>query len=208
MRTRILDATREVYSERGFHGTTVELILDSAGISRPTFYKYFSSSREAVDAVDLLCHEELEAVFAEIFSVRRDSAVQYLPVVLAAYLNWGRSLGKLMETRFRELHDLNSPVGIHRTEHNKRLTGLLSDMLVADGRPVPERVALKALLNSVEYLGHQFCKNAGPEEMPAYLRTMGRVCLALLGNEADWQMIKSDPDLSDALGFGGEGDMT
>ncbi|QCF27184.1 TetR/AcrR family transcriptional regulator [Hydrocarboniclastica marina] len=206
MRMRILNATREVYSERGLHNTTVELILESAGVSRPTFYKYFSSVWEAIEAVVMRCNEELEVLFTEVFSIQRESAIHYLPTVLVGYLNWGRSQGKLMEARFRELHDLTSPVGVHRTEHNERISNLLSDMLVADGRTAPDRVALNALVNCVEYLGYQFCNGARQEEMPVYLRAMGRVSLALLGSEADWQNIKSDPVLSSALGFGAPGD--
>ena len=197
-REKIINATREVYSQKGIHGTTVELILEAANISRPTFYKYFSSAREAVEAVVEGCNREVEELFSGVFRIPMDSVTSYLPLLLVSYLNWGRSQGKLMETRFRELHDLSSPVGILRTAHNERVIGIVSNFLIADGRPRPSLVSLRAVVNCIEYMAHLFCTTATQEEMPEYVQAMSRVCIALLGNEADWRLLMVEPTPSDA----------
>jgi AcrR family transcriptional regulator len=43
---RILDVGLEVFAERGYHDTGVELIADAAGCSRPAFYQYFSGKQD------------------------------------------------------------------------------------------------------------------------------------------------------------------
>ncbi|MGM0575978.1 MAG: TetR/AcrR family transcriptional regulator [Myxococcota bacterium] len=46
-REQILEACREVFAERGYHGSSVQDILDAAGIARGTFYAHFDSKRAA-----------------------------------------------------------------------------------------------------------------------------------------------------------------
>jgi AcrR family transcriptional regulator len=48
---RILDATREVFSARGYSGTTVDEITRVAGVSRASFYTYYPSKRDVLVAV-------------------------------------------------------------------------------------------------------------------------------------------------------------
>jgi AcrR family transcriptional regulator len=38
-RARIVKATAEVFAEHGSHGLSVALIIERAGIARPTFYR-------------------------------------------------------------------------------------------------------------------------------------------------------------------------
>ena len=66
-RERIVDAAREVYGEHGTYGTTVALILKQAQVSRPTFYKYFSSAVDVIDEVVRQCNQEVEQLFVRIF---------------------------------------------------------------------------------------------------------------------------------------------
>lgn len=44
-RTQILDGARALFSQRGYHETSIQDILDAAGIARGTFYLYFDSKR-------------------------------------------------------------------------------------------------------------------------------------------------------------------
>jgi AcrR family transcriptional regulator len=47
----IQDKAREVFLERGYHGTKVEDIADAAGVSRASFYTYFPSKRDVLLAL-------------------------------------------------------------------------------------------------------------------------------------------------------------
>lgn len=45
-RRKILDASLSVFDEHGFHATRIEFITTAAGVSRPSYYQYFSSKEE------------------------------------------------------------------------------------------------------------------------------------------------------------------
>jgi AcrR family transcriptional regulator len=63
-RTReiLVAAAKAQFLEHGYEDTTVERIADAANVSRPTFYTYFRSKREALDAVALATSEATELV--------------------------------------------------------------------------------------------------------------------------------------------------
>ncbi|MBN1576304.1 MAG: TetR/AcrR family transcriptional regulator [Chitinispirillaceae bacterium] len=66
-RNEIFDAAKTLFFKRGYENTTVETIIDSVGISKGTFYYYFKSKEELLDA---LAHESAKTAFEKI-----DSAV-------------------------------------------------------------------------------------------------------------------------------------
>ena len=159
-RERIIDAAREVYGEYGTYGTTVALILKQAQVSRPTFYKYFSSAVDVIDEIVRHCNEDVERLFVKVFEQPQKEFYDYLPMALSGYLNWGRSQGLLMEARFRELHDRSSPVSRYRDEHNQRIVAILHASMVKHGRIPPDDLALTSLVQGIEHLGYQFCMQA------------------------------------------------
>ena len=50
-RTRIIDAARELFGERGFAGTTVAVIAKHAGVATPTVYAVFCNKAEIIRAL-------------------------------------------------------------------------------------------------------------------------------------------------------------
>src|SRR3569832_2829826 len=50
-RARIVAATAEVFAEHGSHGLSVALIIERAGIARPTFYRYFANADQPLQLV-------------------------------------------------------------------------------------------------------------------------------------------------------------
>ncbi|MGJ3254886.1 MAG: TetR/AcrR family transcriptional regulator [Alcanivorax sp.] len=200
-RERILEAAREVYGEHGTYGTTVALILKQADVSRPTFYKYFSSAVDVIDEIIRDCNEDVERLFVKVFEQPQKEFYDYLPMALSGYLNWGRSKGLLMEARFRELYDRSSPVSRYRDEHNRRIVAILHDSMVKHGRTPPGDLALTTLVQGIEHLGYQFCMQAEHTEMPHYIQVMGRLCIAMLGNRHDWQEMMASPFFSRLLGL-------
>lgn len=59
-RSQILDASREVFGQRGYHGTSISHIVAEAGVARGTFYNYFPSKRAVFQAVLDDIMEEVE----------------------------------------------------------------------------------------------------------------------------------------------------
>lgn len=58
-REAILDAARDLFAERGFHGTAVPLVAKTAGVGAGTIYRYFESKERLVN---VLYRREKQAV--------------------------------------------------------------------------------------------------------------------------------------------------
>lgn len=48
---QVLDAALQLFTEKGYHNTSIQDILGKAGISKGTFYNYFSSKTECFTAI-------------------------------------------------------------------------------------------------------------------------------------------------------------
>jgi AcrR family transcriptional regulator len=48
-RTKILDCTLALFSERGYDAVGIQEIVDTAGVTKPTLYHYFSNKRGLLD---------------------------------------------------------------------------------------------------------------------------------------------------------------
>lgn len=65
VRARIGQAVFTVFAERGFEETTATEAAEAAGISRASFFRYFSSKEEAVFAAQEAMGEEIAAALAD-----------------------------------------------------------------------------------------------------------------------------------------------
>lgn len=61
MRRRVLECALTVFAERGVEGVVIDDMVRAAGISRGTFYKYFSSTQELMVAIGEELSNELMA---------------------------------------------------------------------------------------------------------------------------------------------------
>jgi len=59
-----MDVARTIFSNKGYHATSIDDIIEAAGIARGTFYLYFESKRAIFD-------ELLDELFARLASVVR-----------------------------------------------------------------------------------------------------------------------------------------
>jgi AcrR family transcriptional regulator len=98
-RTEILDGAWELFTQRGYAATTVAKIISRLDISKGTFYHYFTSKEEVLNAIaDRLATEPLE----ELRPIVDDATIpaipklnRYLAVARAARL---RRMDSLLET--------------------------------------------------------------------------------------------------------------
>lgn len=84
----------QAFGERGYTDTRVEDILQAAGVSRPTFYKFFANRDEVFDAI-----AESQA-FSVIQSMKGAIALASDPVErldrsIDAYLRWRSTIGPM-----------------------------------------------------------------------------------------------------------------
>lgn len=65
VRAKIAQAVFTIFAERGFEETTASEAAEAAGISRASFFRYFSSKEEAVFAAQEAMGEEIAAALGE-----------------------------------------------------------------------------------------------------------------------------------------------
>jgi AcrR family transcriptional regulator len=64
-RSAILDASRQLFLERGYAGTPINAITAACGISRAGFYTYFKDKREVFNVIGETVYRDLLAVLAQ-----------------------------------------------------------------------------------------------------------------------------------------------
>jgi TetR/AcrR family transcriptional regulator len=193
-RARIVDATAQVFAERGSHGLSVALIIERAGIARPTFYRYFNNADEPLQAVlnssDLALVDALQAAL--------DSADDEIAMVVAgidAYLDWARGHGSMLRPLFSELHNPSSPVSPHRERTLDMLRARLIDRFVRLGRTPPPEADIDVMLNTFEYVGYRVAIGDTPAMLDWARMTMARVAAVLLGSPEDFERAMALPGL-------------
>src|SRR5258706_6383628 len=92
IRMRILEGAAAAFGKRGFADTSVEDILEAAGVSRPTFYKVYRNQEEAVETLAETTYLSLiQALKNAVASVASPGAK--LEQATEAYLRWRLSSG-------------------------------------------------------------------------------------------------------------------
>lgn len=167
VKERLLAGATDVYCRHGFHGASVELILESAGVSRPTFYKLFSNKYEIIDAVvksvggDLLRRMKTAAGTG-------DDIMQRFSAVIDAYLDWGQANKGYALTIFREFYDPSSPVSVRRQHAMKNLAGIVAAYVEAEGVIGFDPLLFETLIYMIEHVAYKYF--ADPDASAAAVR--------------------------------------
>lgn len=194
-RARIVEATAQVFAEHGSHGLSVALIIERAGIARPTFYRYFANAEQplqlVLDASDMALVNGLQAALD-----RADDEIGMVVNGIDAYLAWARDHGPALRPLFAELHDPSSPVSPHR----ERTLVMLRERLIARfeklGRTPPPSIDIDVLLHAFEYVGFRVALADSVDATAEWARaTMARIALVLLGTSADLELALTIPGL-------------
>ena len=97
----ILDAAVELFAERGFHGTTVPMIVQKAGVGTGTIYRYFKDKEDLVNI--LYCRWKLAMFSATSAGLNED-----MPLRAVFRQIWHRWVDFALENRaafsFMEAH--------------------------------------------------------------------------------------------------------
>jgi len=100
MRQRLLDATMEVCAERGPQATIIEDVLNTAGVSRGTFYAHFDSLHQAIATLGHALADESVHLFKAMYEHISDpvlhTAVGPQLVLTRAMMepSWGRIIAQ------------------------------------------------------------------------------------------------------------------
>ncbi len=93
----ILDAAERLFGEKGYDETSIQAIIDHVGIAKGTFYHYFSSKSELLDALMERIVEEIRAVLDAIMERGELDALGRIVAASASFANMGKGRERLME---------------------------------------------------------------------------------------------------------------
>ena len=188
IRQQIQDAAARVFAEHGYHGVSVELILQASGLSRPTFYRYFPNAAEVIDRVLKEANDDL---IAEVVSSvqRGDTPMAKVEEGLLAWRRWSERMGPLLKAIFAEIHNPNSPAAAHRQRVLDVIGSELNAAASALGRPPFDPLQIETFVIGVEYLGYRHHLDPDGATEANWQRTrstMLRLALGLLGSSTEW----------------------
>jgi AcrR family transcriptional regulator len=186
-RKALVDAALEVFSTRGVEAASVDDIVQAAGVAKGTFYLYFNTKHDAINAV---AEQMVDSVGDHVEAAANAAGRSPVDRLLA--------LGKALQDIGRQPYEGDVVRRFHRPEnqavHDRvseqiiaRLAPTLS-RIIADGidadlfRPQDPRLAATFVLGSFASLHHVV---SGPGDMPAAIAQLERFILGGLGYSGD-----------------------
>ena len=115
-RASVLKVAGELLVGRASADMTVEQLIKAAGISRPTFYRWFPEGVEQV--VDMLIVQANQALVSRIMEVvDADGTIEQRIIAgISAYFQWGADMGPVTYAIYREGFDEKSPAWRYRQQ--------------------------------------------------------------------------------------------
>jgi AcrR family transcriptional regulator len=194
IKDNIVKATRLVFGQYGSHGLTVERIIKQAKTSRPTFYKYFTNTNEALDIVISSANKTL------IESIRQDAGktTQLMPLILLIidhYFKWGAKEVDIISSLHQELLSPDSIVAKHRKSTIDHLHNIVHQTLSKDKKNLPDRIIFETLIMAGENIGYHILNNPDPDSFMQYRSSLIKMAIALFGDTKDWETALDHHDL-------------
>ena len=154
MRDRLLEAGITVFPKRGFHDTRVDDLVDAAGASHGSFYRYFESKEDLFRVIAATAAEELIACI-EVFPVDGDPVAlrEWLGRWFDVYEEHGAIIALWREVQFQD-HVLEE---LTRGVADAALGCLFT--VVADaaiGDPLINSIAFLGLVETIPHHVHAF----------------------------------------------------
>ncbi len=110
-RAEILAAAEKLFAKQGYSKTSVEAIIQDAGIAKGTFYYYFKSKTDILQALVEQTGSQLEEYFKQIAENKQFTALQKLEKMLRGPEKQAKANSSVMKT-------------IHKSEHRELQEGL------------------------------------------------------------------------------------
>lgn len=177
-------AAKQVCCEYGVHGLTVEHILRKAGISRPTFYKFFKNKEMVLEVVCEQTYQKLiEAMQKAVLQTPSPCSEggSVADLVIDTYLAWGMSEGCIVKCFYEAITDETSIVTRYRTKTVEVLQALFQDTIDRSDIPECDPLLLTSMINLIEFLGVPlFSSNPSKAEVKRVRNIMRMVLEKLL----------------------------
>lgn len=179
-RMEIIHAAERLFSERGYDDTPVEAIISEVGIAKGTFYHYFVSKEDILDALINHMVEDIEEAIAAI-EVAESDPMKRMRSLIQLFREFAEGKGKLMDY----LHEDRNILLHWKVE--QYMTPIIEEALfkiIDDGNELgvfkveDPRIASTALLGAISYLGdlsrkHPECVERILSSGPLFERMLG-----------------------------------
>lgn len=190
----ILKATREVFGLHGSQGLTVAKIIQTAGISRPTFYKYFDNVETPLNTV--IQGTNLQLVKQVIVNAKGVSElIPLFKIITDTYLEWGQKEIDIISSIHQELLNPKSLVCKHRSHTITSLYQLVQSELGKQNKPIPDPIIIETIMMAAENIGYHILLNPNAANIKEYRSSLIKVAISLLGNKEDWSKAIKNEDL-------------
>jgi AcrR family transcriptional regulator len=131
-RGRILRAALALYSEYGFHGTSIRQIASQVGINPATLYAHYPSKEQILAELVLLGHQELYDRLCDALAAADSDPATRLAALVREHALIHTDYPLLALVANTELHALSAGKAAAALELRARCRGFLADVL-ADG---------------------------------------------------------------------------
>jgi AcrR family transcriptional regulator len=183
-RRDLLEAATSCFGELGYEATTAQAITARAGVSRATFYAYFSSREEIFGAVaGQVCQELLDAQHLEgaIVDDLREVLRATTTAVITAYFRHGAIVG-LVDHRARldpAIGDLWSSVRERLVARYARFISRIAE--AGEATPCAPPATVAQTLADAQLVGSARLASASDDERAQYISDMIVMSERLIG---------------------------
>lgn len=135
---KVLESSMLLFIEKGIQNTSIQDILNHAGISKGTFYNYFNSKNECVLAILEQARYEASLRRNEVLVGRDENDVEVLieQIAILVYVNQEKNIFSLFEAVFRSQDcELKNIVSQNRIYEIGWLSGRFVDVYGEEIRP-------------------------------------------------------------------------
>jgi AcrR family transcriptional regulator len=150
-RQRLLEAGAAVLPERGYHDTRVDDLVEAAGVSHGTFYRYFENKDDLFRVLAEQASTEMVALLDELVAIGVDGDVEELRAWAQAWFEATRTNGGVISTwqEMRVDEELAAFSQAIAASVLSRLVALLDQRPFGD--PEVDAFALQAVLERMPY---------------------------------------------------------
>ena len=180
VRVRILRGAAHAFGRLGFGATSVEAILEAAGVSRRTFYKTFRSKE---DVLRVLFENSVGMLLKAVTQAQRSkgSREDRLDHAVGAYVRVHAEAGPLARVLLLEQFSPGSPLAQQREAAMATFSRLIGAAMSAQGQAGPDPILVRGVVAAINEIAVQMA-TAHPEGDWDVARTktaMLRVLVAL-----------------------------
>lgn len=190
LKAHIVEATLQAFAEHGYRNMTVEHILLKAGVSRPTFYKYFRQLEEPLAIAGANINRDLTGRLQLALMSAPDPMLAAI-AACNAYIEWGLTLGNVLRPLYAEFYESSSPISSYRLKTIAGIKTMIYDVLAASGRPRPSEALMGLFITGVEYLAFQFLLDSdrSAEALTQTQMAMFKLLICTFGQKEDFKLL-------------------